>query len=123
MFHVPHESRVTTGSLASASNDGNNGAFQLQVRGVTLFAIASDGLGWEHVSIHKKQGRKTRTPNWDEMCAVKDMFWDAEDAVVQFHPPKSSYVNDHPHVLHLWRPIEAAIPLPDPIMVGAGNAR
>lgn len=52
------------------------------------------------------------------MCYVKRIFWDAEDECVQFHPRESAYVNCHPHVLHIWRPIGVLFPGPDPEMVG-----
>lgn len=55
--------------------------------------------GWEHVSVSYSK----RTPTWDEMCKVKDMFWNDNETVVQYHPPKSEYVNLHEHCLHLWR--------------------
>jgi len=38
--------------------------------------------------------------------------------VMQIHPRKSEYVNCHPYVLHLWRPINQVIPTPNPLMVG-----
>lgn len=59
-----------------------------------------------------------RTPTWSEMSFVKDVFWGEEDMVMQLHPPKSEYVNNHPHVLHLWRPTEQIIPIPPAIFVG-----
>ena len=52
------------------------------------------------------------------MCEIKDLFWDAEDCVIQYHPPKSDYVNNHSHVLHMWRPTEGEIQRPPSIMVG-----
>jgi hypothetical protein len=91
----------------SSPEDGANGAFLITApNGVTLKIIATDGtdpaaLGWEHVSV-SPSGPK-RCPNWPEMCFVKDLFWDDEEGVVQFHPPKSRYVNHHPFTLHLWR--------------------
>jgi len=33
-------------------------------------------------------------PSWDVMWYFKDVFWDEEDCVVQYHPPKSKYVSD-----------------------------
>jgi hypothetical protein len=51
------------------------------------------------------------------MCHAKDQCWDAEDVVMQLHPAKSQYVNHHPHVLHLWRPLKETIPIPDKGMV------
>lgn len=78
--------------------------------------IASDGMGWQHVSV-SIEGDK-RCPTWDMMCAVKDLFWEPEDWIVQFHPAKSQYVNNHPGCLHLWRPTEAELPKPKAYMVG-----
>lgn len=60
--------------------------------------LGADG-GWEHVSV----SYKNRVPTWDEMCKVKDMFWKDNECVVQYHPPKSEYVNVHPYCLHLWK--------------------
>lgn len=57
--------------------------------------------GWEHVSISL---RAKRLPTWDEMCLIKDIFWDDEEDVVQMHPKKSQYVN-LAEALHLWRPV------------------
>jgi hypothetical protein len=74
-------------------------------------------MGWEHVSVSKK----TYTPTWDEMCYVKSLFWDEEDTVIQYHPAKSQYVNNHPYCLHLWRPTKERVPVPDPILVGIKN--
>ena len=55
---------------------------------------------WEHVSV----SHRGRCPSWEEMRDVKDLFWAEDECVVQFHPPKSEYVNIHPYVLHLWKP-------------------
>ena len=120
MFHVPEKHRIVTGRIASNESFGNNGAFELPPLrgGRKMFAIVSDGMGWEHVSVHVLDGKALRTPTWNEMCYVKDLFWDDEDVVMQLHPKKSEYVNNHPHVLHLWRPVEKEIPTPPSIMVG-----
>lgn len=55
---------------------------------------------WEHVSV----SRPDRCPTWEEMCAVKDMFWADDECVMQLHPPKADYRNLHQFCLHLWRP-------------------
>lgn len=103
-------------------DEPNNGAFSLPScePGWSLFLIASDGAGWEHVSVHARNEKdRQRTPTWREMCQVKAACWDdPEDLVVQFHPRASEYVNQHPHVLHLWRPVGIELPTPDPILVG-----
>lgn len=59
--------------------------------------------GWEHVSVSPLD--HSIVPTWDDMCEIKDLFWDEEEAVLQIHPPKSKYVNMMPNCLHLWRPI------------------
>lgn len=70
--------------------------------------------GWEHVSVSTRR----RPPNWQEMCFVKDLFWEAEECVMQLHPPQSQYVNNHAHCLHLWRPKHQTIPQPPSGLVG-----
>lgn len=82
--------------------------------GKDLRVIASTGEGWDHVSV----SLPNRAPHWKEMAFIKDQFFDAEETVIQYHPPKSEYVNNHPNCLHLWRPQEHAIPLPPSILVG-----
>lgn len=118
-FHVPHEKRLVTGRLKSTSADGNNGVFQVQLNGVELWCMASDGMAWEHVSVSLK---RKRCPNWEEMCFVKNTFWDEEDCVIQFHPPKKDYINNCGNCLHLWRPTSKLarllIPRPPKILVG-----
>lgn len=98
--------------------NGNNGAFQLmcQATRTELRAIVSDGRGWEHVSVSVPNAR--RCPTWTEMCFVKDLFWDPEELVVQYHPRKSEYVKCHPFVLHLWRPEIAYIISPPTELIG-----
>ena len=59
--------------------------------------------GWEHVSVSPYNGK---TPTWDDMCAVKNIFWDDEEEVLQFHPKKSQYINLKDNCLHLWRPLD-----------------
>ena len=120
MFHVHEEHRIKEGRQASTDELGNNGAFQIPpLRGGRwLFCIVSDGMGWEHVSVHVIDGRKMHAPTWSEMCYIKDIFWDPEDVVIQYHPRESEYVNNHPHTLHLWRPTEQDIPTPPSYMVG-----
>ncbi len=114
-FHVPERSRVMSGEMASSPSDGNNGFFHvLGPCGRPLIICASDGLGWEHVSV----SMPGRCPNWVEMCAAKALFWDPEDVVVQFHPRASEYVNCHPNCLHLWRQVGAEFATPPPLLVG-----
>lgn len=114
MFKVPEQYRVKEGVLASDESYGNNGAFKIPFESYNLGVVASDGRGWEHVS----GSLFNRVPNWKEMCFLKDLFWSEEDCVVQYHPPKSEYINNNPYVLHLWKPINSEIPTPPSILVG-----
>src|SRR6266487_7029637 len=65
--------------------------------------MVTTGMGWEHVSVtvsHKNKD-STRCPTWGEMCFVKDVFWDKDDVVIQYHPAEKDYVSMHPFCLHL----------------------
>jgi hypothetical protein len=73
-----------------------------------MFVVFSNSYDWEHVSVSFTY----RCPVWEEMCKVKDIFFNEEESVVQYHPPKSNYVNHHPYCLHLWKPLKEKIPLP-----------
>lgn len=81
-------------------------------------ACTGEECGWEHVSISVSDYKGTRIPLWSEMCWAKGLFWDDEECVVQYHPPKSDYVNQHPHCLHLFRHIEKQFPCPPSVLVG-----
>jgi len=117
--------RQRTGLYGSDPTEGNNGLFYVPgPLNRTLQIIASDGsawaesglggLPWEHVSVSTAR----HTPHWDEMCFVKELFWLPEETVIQFHPPKSQYINNHAHCLHLWRPCGIELPMPPGITVG-----
>jgi len=106
--------------MRSTESEGNNGVFQIKVGEQTLaICIASDGAGWEHISVSIiTRSRRRRLPNWSEMCKVKGIFWGPEDCVMQLHPPESDYINNAKNVLHLWRPVGEEIPRPPSILVG-----
>lgn len=115
------------GPWSSEDEDGFNGAFTIPLQKQVLAnCIVSDGTGveqfglplWEHVSVHIVDHGKERTPSWKEMNQIKDIFWEEDECVVQFHPPKKDYVNNHPHVLHLWRWKEGDFPRPPSQYVG-----
>ena len=74
---------------------------------------ASDG-DWEHVSA----SLRNRCPTWEEMCYIKNLFWDEDECVVQYHPPKSDYVNMAKYCLHLWKPNGVELPRPPKNYVG-----
>lgn len=95
------------------TGDSGNGLFKIFIDGRSFRVIASNGGGWEHVSVSPCNQKRKLCPTWEEMCTVKDMFFDAEETVMQLHPPVSDYVNNHPYCLHLWKPT-GGIQIPRP---------
>lgn len=77
-------------------------------------SVPPEMAGWEHVSVSLPH----RCPSWQEMCLVKDLFWDAEEVVCQFHPKKSDYVNYAPYCLHLWAQVGRPFSTPPSTLVG-----
>src|SRR6516225_4312936 len=120
------DGRVRTGEFASKPEWGAYGQFFVQGpcgEQLTIVASGADAddtvsEGWEHVSVSTRR----RCPNWIEMCFVKDLFWSEGECVIQFHPPRSEYVNNHRYCLHLWRPRDGNFPLPPKILVGIKDA-
>ena len=76
------------------------GDFYYEPDDVRLNFAFSVQMGWEHLSV----STPTKTPTWDQMCAMKDAIFEDEEEAVEYHPKKSEYVNFHPHCLHIWRP-------------------
>lgn len=112
--------RVRSGLYASDDSFGFNGMFEFALPGEArrIRCLASNGEGWQHVSVSFGSRSKT-CPPWELMCRIKDMFWEDTDAVIQIHPAKSEYVNFHPACLHLWRCIDGREqPLPHWLLVG-----
>jgi len=111
--------RRTRPPLDSKAGD-RFGAFYISHGNEKFIIVADDGeqSGWEHVSMRTLAGKKERCPTWEEMCWLKNLFWDEEETVLQFHPPRSDYVNLHPHVLHLFRQVGVEAPRPPSILVG-----
>jgi len=114
----PRLTRIQLGGPLDYGNTGMSGAFAVVgPKGQTLRIISSEGdaeYPWEHISISLEH----RCSNWPEMQFVKEMFWDDDECVVQFHPTKDNYVNNHPYVLHMWKYLNAAFPVPPSILVG-----
>lgn len=116
-LELMNKARVREGAMATNDSFGFNGAFRFLINSLKVKVIASDAGGWQHVSVSIHNS--VFTPGWDVMCKIKDIFWDEEDVVVQFHPRKSEYVNCHPGCLHLWRCTDGReFPTPPPIFVG-----
>ncbi len=140
MFHAPNQFRVKNAKnpeYNTTDANGNNGCFSIKKtvgkplglrdkHGILkkggkqqfrLFLIfASDKMGWEHVSVYIIGNRK-ELPTWDEMCHIKDLFWDKTDTVIQYHPSEEDYVNNA-NVLHLWSPTKEDIPTPPSVLIG-----
>lgn len=122
MRKPPHNAeryRLThAGVWTSRLGDGNNGAFLVPFRSaagfVELRCLASDGGGWDHVSVSLPD----RCPTYEEMDAIKKLFWQDNETVMQLHVPTHLHVNYHPYCLHLWKPQGKRIPLPPPDFVG-----
>jgi hypothetical protein len=93
--------------------DGFNAYMRIKHSPDVMVVICSWGGGWDHVSASYKD----HTPSWDEMCLLKDMMFRDDEWVVQYHPAKADYVNNHPYCLHLWRPQVANLPMPPRIFV------
>ena len=106
--------RQTHPSLGRSPADELFGYFEAAKPGSALLRIISSGevhdngeLGeWEHVSV----SLPNRCPTWDEMCFVKDLFWDKDETVIQFHPRDAEYVSYHDYCLHLWKRGEHELP-------------
>lgn len=112
-YRLPHP------VLGDSAPGANWGYFEINTLRGTLRILCDDGEeadseGWEHVSV----SLSNRTPTWNEMALVKDLFWKEEECVIQFHPPESVYVRHHPHVLHLWRHKKHSHPLPPQRLIG-----
>lgn len=79
-----------------------------------LHFIFSKGLEWEHLSV----STPVKTPTWEQMCKMKEIFWGDDEVCMELHPKKEEYVNMHPYCLHIWKPIGVEIPTPPSILVG-----
>lgn len=95
-------------------SDDIDGAYLIPWRGKEFRVIASTGASWEHVSV----SLKNRTPTWEEMEHMRELFWRDDETVVQYSVPRDEHINCHPYCLHLWRPLSANLPRPPGILVG-----
>ncbi len=98
--------RMVHPTMGASPKGASYGAFRILMSNCVLSVISSgeekecpENKGWEHVSV----SIGSRTPTWEEMVFVKNLFWQDDETVVQFHPKKSEYVNTHKYCLHLWR--------------------
>jgi hypothetical protein len=115
-FERAEKFRVKTGMFAS--NEGDQfGNFLVRVNPLALpmqVLAAPISDAWQHVSV----SLSNRCPTWPEMCFIKELFWEDDECVLQYHPSKEEYVNNHPYCLHLWRATHVKIPEPPNFLVG-----
>lgn len=109
-FPEAEQYRTHVPPMPATSTGDRFGCFIVKSAKVQLRMIVDDGAetGWEHVSVSCKMKTPAGQiidymPTWDLMCYAKNLFWEPEECVLQFHPPASQYVNRSEHVLHLWR--------------------
>lgn len=100
-------------SILKSGSDGGLGNVCFLGSNKPMLVHWSNGGGWDHVSV----SYPSRTPTWEEMCFVKNLFFLPEEIAVEYHPAKSEYKNLHPHCLHIWRYQAMAIPTPPILFV------
>ena len=90
--------------------DKHNGAFRIKIKDKWFIVIASNGGGWEHVSVSPEKSKQI--PRWEEMCKIKEFFFEDDETVIQYIMAKKDNINFKKNCLHLWRPTEQTIPTP-----------
>jgi hypothetical protein len=97
------------------SGDDKLGMFLIPSGDFELRVIASNGDGWDHVSVSLEH----RCPTWEEMEYIKHLFFEDDETAMQLHVPSADHISFHDYCLHLWRPHPPAkIPRPPQEMVG-----
>lgn len=99
--------RVLPASWEELDHSPDGAAYEGFVGSTHLRVIASvsryDGDGtWLHVSA----SGPGRCPDWKEMGEVKEIFVGKDRYAYMVMPDAAHYVNRHPHVLHLWSPLD-----------------
>lgn len=100
------EQIANTPNLLIVENNEFGGIGQVEFwkfRGTVVWGRAEGGQ-YDHVSVSSPK----RIPTWEELCKIKDMFFDDEEECYQVFPKKSEYVNIHKNCMHIWRNVEAA---------------
>lgn len=95
-------------------SDDIDGWYLIPFKGLTLRVIASDGMGWDHVSV----SLPNRCPTWEGTEHIRKLFFRDDETVMQLGVPDSDHINFHKFCLHWWRPQQAEIPRPPAILVG-----
>lgn len=103
-----YRNRTKEMELCGCLGNAQNGIFEVPFKGRLFTVLASDGGGWDHVSVSLPD----RCPTWDEMCYFKNLFFETCEWVLQYHPASTRYVNIHSFCLHLWSPQKERVPIP-----------
>ncbi len=69
---------------------------------------------WNHVSA----SLPNKCPTWEDMCKLKDLFFEPHEVAMQLHPAQSDNISNHSYCLHIWEPVNDIIPMPPSAMVG-----
>jgi hypothetical protein len=104
-----HKYRVRHPTMGWGDHEG--GYFEIPEKKLRI--IASNGGGWDHVSVSLVD----RCPTWDEMEFVKRLFFKDDEVAVEIHPALKNYRSAMPYCLHLFRPQKVELPLPPTWMV------
>lgn len=70
---------------------------------------------WHHGGV----SRPDRLPSWEDIKLVRRLFIWTDREAHQVLPPDSEYVNRHPFVLHLWRPLDRLRVVPEFMLMKA----
>lgn len=84
--------------LVAAGADGVALVAWGYLRVIVSGAVEGDGRRWLHLSA----STPARVPHWDELVGLKEALLGAESNAVMLIPPRSRWVNIHPHCLHAW---------------------
>ena len=103
-------------ALYGSVGDDRNGIFVVPVVATKFKVIASADDAWEHVSVSPLF--KKRCPTWTEMATIKDLFFKHDEVVMELHVAAQDHISLHDYCLHLWKPLQAEIPLPESWRVG-----
>ena len=105
---------ITNLQVIDEAIDGIRGQYYDSLSSRWLTYVFSWGGGWEHLSV----STPNKIPTWEQMCRMKDIFWNDDEVCIEYHPKKSEYVNNHSYCLHIWKPIDKEIPTPPTEFVG-----
>lgn len=120
--------RVTEGEGASTDADGMNGNFTFKVGDaiVQVSSVQNSPEGWNHVICaafeHPKsniisrltaQQPRPRMTNGEETMAVKRLFFEDDETVVEYWPKKGSFLPMSLHARHLWQRIHSDVATPE----------